>query len=128
MASSNKGFSHISVSAEEEDDVVIQAGAYQVDEAQNAVSAADLGTAPNADAQPEVEERAVSAATAAASSAASSDSVSEVRKQGAPKASGYQKTTLEDLENSKMSTRQKVIVVVAIIAVIAFAIYYLFFM
>lgn len=40
---------------------------------------------------------------------------------------GYRETTLEDIESTKMSTMQKVIIAVAAVALIAFAIWYFAF-
>ncbi len=44
-----------------------------------------------------------------------------------PKEDTYHETTLEDIENTKMSTMQKIIIVLAIIVIIGFVIYYFAF-
>lgn len=40
-------------------------------------------------------------------------------------AASYHETTLDDLEATKMSTTQKVIIVVAVLGIVAFAAWYL---
>mgnify|MGYP000347359883 CR=1 FL=1 len=98
MANS-KEFSHITVTADDDDDVVIQAGVVEepaAEEADDAVAEA-------------VEEAAV-------------------EKEGAGEtadAASYHETTLDDLEATKMSTTQKVIIVVAVLGIVAFAAWYL---
>ena len=98
MANS-KEFSHITVTADDDDDVVIQAGVVEepaAEEADDAVAEA-------------VEEGAV-------------------EKEGAGEtadAASYHETTLDDLEATKMSTTQKVIIVVAVLGIVAFAAWYL---
>lgn len=98
MANS-KEFSHITVTADDDDDVVIQAGVVEepaAEEADDAVAEA-------------VEEAAV-------------------EKEGAGEtadAVSYHETTLDDLEATKMSTTQKVIIVVAVLGIVAFAAWYL---
>ena len=44
--------------------------------------------------------------------------------QQVPKQDGYQATTLDDLISSKMSTTQKVIIVLAVLGILAFVLWY----
>ena len=88
MANS-KEFSHITVTADDDDDVVIQAGVVEEPAAEEPVEEAPL------------EE--------------------PVDEPGAEEA----ETTLDDLEATKMSTTQKVIIVVAVLGIVAFAAWYL---
>ena len=103
MANS-KEFSHITVTADDDDDVVIQAGV--------------------------VEEPAVDEPGAEEADDAVAEAVEEaaVEKEGAGEtadAVSYHETTLDDLEATKMSTTQKVIIVVAVLGIVAFAAWYL---
>ena len=50
------------------------------------------------------------------------------RKTSAPARKGYEETTLEDLEGTKMSSMQKGIIAVALIGIVAFIVYYVAFM
>ena len=50
------------------------------------------------------------------------------RKASAPARKGYEETTLEDLEGTKMSGMQKGIIAVALIGIAAFIVYYVAFM
>ena len=50
------------------------------------------------------------------------------RKTSAPARKGYEETTLEDLESTKMSGMQKGIIAVALIGIAAFIVYYVAFM
>ena len=50
------------------------------------------------------------------------------RKTSAPARKGYEETTLEDLEGTKMSGMQKGIIAVALIGIVAFIVYYVAFM
>ena len=50
------------------------------------------------------------------------------RKTSVPARKGYEETTLEDLEGTKMSGMQKGIIAVALIGIAAFIVYYVAFM
>ena len=103
MANS-KEFSHITVTADDDDDVVIQAGVVEEPAAEEPVA-----------------EEADDAVAEAVEEAA-------VEKEGAGEtadAVSYHETTLDDLEATKMSTTQKVIIVVAVLGIVAFAAWYL---
>lgn len=108
MANS-KEFSHITVTADDDDDVVIQAGVVEEPAAEEPVEEAPLEE-PVDDAVAEAVEEAA------------------VEKEGAGEtadAASYHETTLDDLEATKMSTTQKVIIVVAVLGIVAFAAWYL---
>lgn len=107
MANS-KEFSHITVTADDDDDVVIQAGVVEEPAAEEPVDEPGAEEADDAVAEA-VEEAAV-------------------EKEGAGEtadAVSYHETTLDDLEATKMSTTQKVIIVVAVLGIVAFAAWYL---
>lgn len=107
MANS-KEFSHITVTADDDDDVVIQAGVVEEPAAEEPVD------------EPAAEEADDAVAEAVEEAA--------VEKEGAGEtadAASYHETTLDDLEATKMSTTQKVIIVVAVLGIVAFAAWYL---
>lgn len=112
-------FSHITVTADE-DDVVIQAGA---------VEEAVVEEAPAAEVDDAREEDPESAAEDA--SPASGRNAEVPMAPAAPTArekvdaASFRETTLDDLESTRMSTTQKVIIVVAVLGVVAFAAWYL---
>lgn len=136
-------FSHISVASDDEDDVVIEAGAPRfrsygegesaaqpagdeaaasaanktsvVDGGEGFADRASAGAAPAERASTPASERAVKADKPA-------------RKTSAPARKGYEETTLEDLEGTKMSGMQKGIIAVALIGIAAFIVYYVAFM
>lgn len=134
MTGDAQKFSHISVASDDEDDVVIEAGAPRsrsygegesaarpagdkATSAANKTAAADGGEGPSeppSRASTPAPERAVKADKPATASAST-------RK-------GYEETTLEDLESTKMSGMQKGIIAVALIGIAAFIVYYVAFM
>ncbi len=135
MTGDAQKFSHISVASDDEDDVVIEAGAprsrsYREGEpaaqpagdeatsAANKTAAADGGEGPS--------ESPSRASTPAPERAAKADK--PARKASAPARKGYEETTLEDLEGTKMSGMQKGIIAVALIGIVAFIVYYVAFM
>lgn len=143
MTGDAQKFSHISVASDDEDDVVIEAGAPRSrsygegesvsqparDEAP-AHAAATEATA--ADGGEGLADRASSgvasaerASTPAPERAAKAD---KPAKASAPARKGYEETTLEDLESTKMSGMQKGIIAVALIGIAAFIVYYVAFM
>lgn len=108
-------FSHITVSADEDDDIVIQAGIVEApaDEPE-AVSSADA--APEAVKTEEVVE----------ASTAEAVPVAEEAPAAPPRADdGYRETTLEDIESSKMNSVQKAVIVVALLGIVAFVVWFL---
>lgn len=100
-------FSHITVTSDDEDEFVIQAGARTGSPSRDA--APEPSTVPD-----EALERETPApAPSEPSSRASSDDE-------------YHQTTLEDLETTPMSTTQKVVIVAALLLIAGFVVYYLF--
>lgn len=150
MVSDKRPFTHITVNAEEEDDLVIQAGAVSADEtsygggvpsgedaASGGVSAGadhagvygdalrehgddDLDADLDAD-----EDAAASEAARSPQSGASGGEGASVGRAGVDKP--HEGTSLQDLESAKMGGLQKAIVAVAVLAVVAFVVYYIFF-
>lgn len=102
-------FKHIRVSSGD-DDVVIVAGA-PTEGPLTALSAEEAAPEPAREEQ---------------STAASREEKTPVHTAPA-RADGYQPTTLEDLQQSKMPLAQKVIVALAVLAVIAFVVWYVVF-
>lgn len=137
MTGDAQKFSHISVASDDEDDVVIEAGAPR----SRSYGEGEPAAQPARDEAPA---RAVaSAATAADGGEGSSEPPSRAstpaperaakadkpaRKASAPARKGYEETTLEDLEGTKMSGMQKGIIAVALIGIVAFIVYYVAFM
>lgn len=135
MTGDAQKFSHISVASDDEDDVVIEAGAPrsrsygegesasqpaggEATSAANKTAAADGGEGPS--------ESPSRASAPAPERAAKADK--PARKTSAPARKGYEETTLEDLESTKMSGMQKGIIAVALIGIAAFIVYYVAFM
>lgn len=135
MTGDAQKFSHISVASDDEDDVVIEAGAPrfrsygegesasqpagdEATSAANKTAAAEGGEGPS--------ESPSRASTPAPERAAKADK--PARKASAPARKGYEETTLEDLEGTKMSGMQKGIIAVALIGIVAFIVYYVAFM
>lgn len=136
MTGDAQKFSHISVASDDEDDVVIEAGAPR---------SRSYGEGESAS-QPSGDEAAASEVSTEAAEAGGGEGSSEpspqafapaserAAKAGKPaKASastrkGYEETTLEDLESTKMSSMQKGIIAVALIGIVAFIVYYVAFM
>lgn len=113
MAAGEPKFSHITVTPDDEDDVVIQAGARP---ARAAAPAAEPAFAPAART---VDDEAVEQAAedAAAPEPADEDSAEDA---------GFQETTLDDLESAPMSVAQKIVIALGVVGVIAVVAWYLF--
>ena len=114
MAAGDTKFSHITVNANDDDDVVIQAGARPA--------------RPAADPAPHVPEAAPASEVPAAperSAPAPADAATASRPRDKK---GYRPTTADDLKAEPMSTMQKAIIVLALVGIAAFVAYYLFFM
>ena len=108
----DKKYSFITVETDDDDDVVIQAGA-PVAEARPATVSAPapvVAPAPEPVAEP-------------APAPAPVVEPAPVARQAKKGKDAYRETTLEDLESAPMGTMQKVIIAVAILAVVAFAVY-----
>ncbi len=116
MANS-KEFSHITVTADDDDDVVIQAGVVEEPVVEEPVEEAPRE-------EPVDEPAAEEADDAVAEAVEGPPWKRRVRRETADAAS-YHETTLDDLEATKMSTTQKVIIVVAVLGIVAFAAWYL---
>lgn len=137
MTGDAQKFSHISVASDDEDDVVIEAGAPRYrsygegefvsqparDEAPARAAASAATAADGGEGSSELPSRA---STPAPERAAKADK--PARKASAPARKGYEETTLEDLEGTKMSGMQKGIIAVALIGIVAFIVYYVAFM
>jgi cobalamin biosynthesis Mg chelatase CobN len=133
--STPKKKSRIAVNTQDIEEVIrVGAQTQPVGEGESVVDAVRSEVAAEVDAQ--VEQAAASGAQVAsggesvavessASAAPSPSAKVTGTKRGAEKA--YRETTLEDIESSKMSTMQKVIIAVAAVALIAFAIWYFAF-
>lgn len=96
MVSNNDGFSHIAVTPDDGDDVVIEAGS-----------------------RPRAQERSAGDSDPRRGRPAEADPP-----QPAGGRDGYRETSLEDLKGAPMPLMQKAIIAVALIGVIAFAVYY----
>ena len=110
MAAGDPKFSHITVTPDDEDDVVIQAGARPARTAAPTPVPAPAPTAPSADdavVEPD-------------------DAASEEREEPSAEDEGYQGTTLDDLEAAPMPIAQKIVLALGAVAVIAVVAWYLF--
>ena len=137
MTGDAQKFSHISVASDDEDDVVIEAGAPRSrsygegesvsqparDEALARAAATEATAADGGEGPSESPSRA---STPAPERAVKADK--PARKTSAPARKGYEETTLEDLESTKMSGMQKGIIAVALIGIAALIVYYVAFM
>ena len=136
MTGDAQKFSHISVASDDEDDVVIEAGAPRSrsygegestsqparDEAAGSAAATEAAEADGGEGSSEPPLRA---STSAPERAAKADKPATA---SASTRKGYEETTLEDLESTKMSGMQKGIIAVALIGIAAFIVYYVAFM
>lgn len=143
MTGDAQKFSHISVVSDDEDDVVIEAGAPRVrsyGEGESAAQPAGDEAAASAANKTSVVAGGEGLAARASAGAAPAERVSTpaperaakadkpARKASAPARKGYEETTLADLEDTKMSGMQKGIIAVALIGIVAFIVYYVAFM
>lgn len=136
MTGDAQKFSHISVASDDEDDVVIEAGAPRSrsygegesasqpagDEALARAAATEATAADGGEGSSEPPSRA---STPAPERAAKADKPATA---SASARKGYEETTLEDLEGTKMSGMQKGVIAVALIGIAAFIVYYVAFM
>lgn len=104
-------FTHITVSADDDDDFVIQAGAVSPAPAPEPAPEPIVEPAPAPAPAPESEPQAPAAPAPAPAK--------PVRK-----ADAYQETTLDDLKGEKMSTTQKVVLIAAALGLLAFIAWY----
>ena len=136
MTGDAQKFSHISVVSDDEDDVVIEAGAPRVrsyGEGESAAQPAGDEAAASAANKTSVVDGVEGFADRASAGAAPAERVSAPAPERAAKADkpareGYEETTLADLEDTKMSGMQKGIIAVALIGIVAFIVYYVAFM
>lgn len=134
MVPESKGFSHISVSPEEEDDLVIQAGALaptKGSEPLGGVEGEDRSGGGNTRSPNILADADFESQPAAAESALRMESESGaegIRENVGSHRKAVSETTLADLEGSKMPALQKVIVALAVVSVVGFAVYYVCFM
>lgn len=136
MTGDAQKFSHISVASDDEDDVVIEAGAPRSrsygegepasqpagDEAEASEVATEAAEAGGGEGPSEPSPQACAPASERAAKA------DKPAKASAPARKGYEETTLADLESAKMSGMQKGIIAVALIGIAAFIVYYVAFM
>lgn len=136
MTGDAQKFSHISVASDDEDDVVIEAGAPRFrsyGEGESAAQPAGDEAAASAANKTSVVDGGEGFADRASAGAAPAERVStpapeRAAKAGKPARKGYEETTLADLEDTKMSGMQKGIIAVALIGIVAFIVYYVAFM
>lgn len=136
MTGEAQKFSHISVASDDEDDVVIEAGAPRFrsyGEGESAAQPAGDEAAASAANKTSVVDGGEGFADRASAGAAPAERVSTPAPERAAKADkparkGYEETTLADLEDTKMSGMQKGIIAVALIGIVAFIVYYVAFM
>lgn len=134
-------FSHITVTTDDEDDVVIQAGAKSPASvvpdraaiegaAEDAAAvAAKVASASVSDQSttagaPAVAATATGASQTAAQIAAASEHASRGAKPSGASKDTYHATTLEDIESTKMPLAQKVVIALAVLGVAGFAVWY----
>ena len=136
MTGDAQKFSHIRVASDDEDDVVIEAGAPRSrsygegepvsqparDEAEASATANVAAEAGGVEGSSEPSPQACAPAPERAAKAG------KPAKASASARKGYEETTLEDLESTKMSGMQKGIIAVALIGIAAFIVYYVAFM
>lgn len=136
MTGDAQKFSHISVASDDEDDVVIEAGAPRSRSCREGESAAQPAgdEAPARAAATEAAEADGGEGSSEPPSRASTPAPERAAKADKPATAsasarkGYEETTLEDLESTKMSGMQKGIIAVALIGIAAFIVYYVAFM
>lgn len=115
----NEGFKHITVTAADDEDVVIMAGASE-------------GLAP-AEAEGEPAFEGASAVEPADKPASDFAVEPKPEHKSAPKSEAkskgdYRETTLEDLQGQSMPLAQRIVIIAAIICIIGAVIYYFAFM
>lgn len=121
-----KAFSHITVSTDDEDDLVIQAGARAASRPVPAASEPSPAEAPSATVPVEAAAPATSEQVADGASEAEQGDAREAKVDDVVPASGAtaRENELKDLESTPMSPVQKAVLAVALLFVVGFAIYY----
>lgn len=122
----NLGFSHITVTADEDEDIVIQAGIVDEPAAEApSVSAPEAEASPASDEADEGIESVEVAEAVEVAPAPAAEPEPPTRSRPAAPDDGYRETTLEDIESSKMSGTQKAVILVAVLGIAAFVLWYL---
>lgn len=121
-----KAFSHITVSTDDEDDLVIQAGARATSRSAPAASEPSPAEAPSVTVPVEATAPATSEPVAEGASEAEQGDAREAEADDVAPASGVtgREDELKDLESTPMSPVQKAVLAVALLFVVGFAIYY----
>ena len=113
MAAGEPKFSHITGTPDDEDDVVIEAGARPSRSAAPAARRAEGPVAASVEAPP---------APAAPEAPARAEADDAPKKRA--KDAGYQETTIDDLKAAPMPLAQKIVLALAAVGVIAIAVYF----
>ena len=126
-----QGFSHITVTAADDDDIVIQAGIVEDVEPE---PESEQEPGPELEPEPESDVRQSPGGVSHSEEDISGEAEEEpaemrhpsgaLSHEGAP-SDGYHETTLADLESVKMSRAQKAVIVVALLGIVAFVAWYL---
>ena len=147
MSVGDKQFSHISVSSDDDDEIVIEAGLrHEVGAKESTLSAESAQDAEESaqDAEELAQDTEELAQEAEEYFAEESNSIAEHELDVEPlhdteptsptnpaksqRMDDYVPTTLEDLENSSMSGMQKAIIAIALVGIVAALVYYFFFL
>lgn len=133
-------FKHISVTAAEEDDVIISAGIVPRSEGPSSVSGDEAASEPEPELEPEPgpESGRGSKAANPAEEEALPDQEPETAKatpgNGSARSArsaakdGYRETTLEDLKGEPMPLKQKIVIIAALVCIIGALAYYFIFL
>ena len=126
---SNEGFKHITVTAPEEDDVVIVAGASRETEVAPGIGG---GSEDSVVAPPVLDELPVTGSPVgthdnASAAEGGAENASKAR-QSSLRDDGYRETTLEDLEDRSMPFAQKAVIIAAIALIVVAIVYCAFFL
>ncbi|WP_304426591.1 SURF2 Surfeit locus protein 2 [uncultured Adlercreutzia sp.] len=137
-----QGFSHITVTAADDDDIVIQAGIVEAAEPEPEPEP-EVEFEPEQEPEPEPEPEAELESDVRQGPGGASHSEEDARGEAeeepaemrhpsgalshdeAAPSDGYHETTLADLESVKMSRAQKAVIVVALLGIVAFVAWYL---
>lgn len=109
-----EGFKHITLTAPEEDDVVIVAGACELRQDEPAQRVSRAGESLHSE-QPQPDNAAV-------------EHDRPARKAHRLPKDDYHETTLADLESNPMPLAQKIVIIVAVLCIIGAVVYYFAFM
>lgn len=121
----SEGFKHITVTAADDEDVVIVAGTGE--------ATAPASTQPEGEASPKEAVTPEPAGEPVSDAAVQPKAEPEPKPEPEPKAKAkpkddYRETTLEDLQGQSMPLAQRIVIVAAIICIIGAVIYYFAFM